>query len=632
MSQPIAQTQVAQRAFTKSERNLTLGAVLVVFLLGALDNTIVSTAMPRIIADLDGLSLYTWVTTAYLLASTVMVPIYGKLSDMYGRKPILSFGVSLFLVGSVLCGLAGEFGALPLLGSGMTQLIVFRAIQGLGGAALFSSAFAIIADIFPPAERGRYQGLFGGVFGLASVLGPIIGGFFTDHGSVTLLGYAVAGWRWVFYVNLPLGLVALYLIASKMPLLKAGSGGGKIDFAGAGLILSAFVPLLLALTWGGSTYPWASPTILILFGVAALSLVMFVVVELRVKNPILPLELFRVPVFSIANGASFIINIAFLGIIMFLPLFMQLVLGISATNSGFTLLPLMAGLIASSTLTGLLVTRTGRYKLFMIFGSLMLLAGVFTLTSISLDTTQLGLAWRMVIVGIGLGPAQSLFTLAIQNAVPQAQLGVATGASQFFRQIGSTIGLAVFGSLLTLSVGTAIPKHLPDIPALQSQKFDIGALQGAGAGGDIGASIAAGFDRLYAQTEAAVGGNAAARVALLNGAQTPAQVKDLVRAAPPLSAAAKAQALEQLRAGLNTQAQTLSAQVLRAVEQGFAESIRLLFWVSFAIIAVGTLIVFFIPELPLRKGIPDERALQEAVPQNAGAIGEPALVAGTSQK
>ena len=317
MSQPATPVSVTRPAFTKSERNLTLGAVLVVFLLGALDNTIVSTAMPRIIADLNGLSLYTWVTTAYLLASTVMVPIYGKLSDMYGRKPILTFGVSLFLVGSMLCGLAGEFGPLPLLGSGMTQLIIFRALQGLGGAALFSSAFAIIADIFPPAERGRYQGLFGGVFGLASVLGPIIGGFFTDHGTVTVLGYLVAGWRWVFYVNVPLGLVALYLIATQMPLLKAGVGGGKIDFAGAGLILSAFVPLLLGLTWGGSTYPWTSPTILILFGVAALSLVAFVVVELRVKNPILPLELFRVPVFSIANAASFIINIAFLGIIMF---------------------------------------------------------------------------------------------------------------------------------------------------------------------------------------------------------------------------------------------------------------------------------------------------------------------------
>ena len=354
---------------------------------------------------------------------------------------------------------------LPLLGSGMTQLILFRALQGLGGAALFSSAFAIIADIFPPAERGRYQGLFGGVFGLASVLGPIIGGFFyrPRHGHAAWSPGRGVALR-VFYVNVPLGLIALYLIATQMPLLKAGSGGGKIDFAGAGLILSAFVPLLLALTWGGSTYPWASPTILILFGVAALSLVAFVVVELRVKNPILPLELFRLPVFSIANAASFIINIAFLGIIMFLPLFMQLVLGISATNSGFTLLPLMAGLIVSSTLTGLLVTRTGRYKPFMIFGALVLLVGVFTLTSISLATTQLGLSWRMVIVGIGLGPAQSLFTLAIQNAVPQAQLGTATGASQFFRQIGSTIGLAVFGSLLTLSVGTAIPKTSAEYP------------------------------------------------------------------------------------------------------------------------------------------------------------------------
>jgi EmrB/QacA subfamily drug resistance transporter len=459
---------------TPRERNITLAAIMVVFLLSALDNTIVSTAMPRIISDLEGLNLYTWVTTAYLLASTVMVPIYGKLSDIYGRKPILITGIIIFLLGSILSGMAGEFGALPLLGGGMTQLIIFRGVQGLGGAALFTSAFAVIADLIPPRDRGKYQGLFGGVFGLASVLGPIIGGFFTDLGTVTLFGYAIAGWRWIFYVNLPLGLFALYLISNRMPRLGGGQPG-RIDYPGALLVITTFVPLLLGLTWGGSVHAWTSPLILGLLGGSLASLLLFIFVELRSSNPILPLELFRNPVFTAANAAAFVLNIAFLGVVMFLPLFMQLVLGISATNSGFTLLPLMAGLIGSSAITGLLVSKTGRYKIFMLAGSAVLLAGLWLLTQISLETTSFDLGWRMIIVGIGLGPAQSLFTLAVQNAVPRQQLGTATSASQFFRQIGSTIGLAVFGTLLTFYVGQDIPRRLPDIPALQEQKFDIGA-------------------------------------------------------------------------------------------------------------------------------------------------------------
>jgi EmrB/QacA subfamily drug resistance transporter len=483
---------------TPRERNITLAAIMVVFLLSALDNTIVSTAMPRIISELQGLNLYTWVTTGYLLASTIMVPIYGKLSDIYGRKPILIVGIIIFLLGSMLSGLSGEFGTLPLLGGGMTQLIIFRAVQGLGAAALITTAFAVIADLIPPRDRGRYQGLFGGVFGLASVLGPIIGGFFTDLPTVTLFGYAIAGWRWIFYVNVPLGLFALYLIAKQMPRLGGGQSG-KIDYLGAALVVITFVPLLLGLTWGGSTYPWGSPTILILLGGSLVSLILFIIVEHRSSNPILPLELFKNPVFTISNAAAFVLNVAFLGVVMFLPLFMQLVLGISATNSGFTLLPLMGGLIGSSIITGLLVSRTGRYKIFMLIGSAILLVGLWLLTQISLETTTFELGWRMIIVGIGLGPAQSLFTLAVQNAVPRRQLGIATSASQFFRQIGSTIGLAIFGTLLTFHVGRDIPKYLPDIPELQNQTFDIGVLnqvQGEGAGlpgGELEHGIKQGF-------------------------------------------------------------------------------------------------------------------------------------------
>ncbi len=586
---------------TIRERNITLAAVMVVFLLGALDSTIVSTAMPVIIAQLDGLELYAWVTTAYLLASTVMVPIYGKLSDMYGRKPILVVGIVLFLLGSMLSGLAGEFGDLPLLGSGMVQLVFFRALQGLGGAALFSSAFAIIADLIPASERGRYQGLFGGVFGLATVLGPLIGGFFTDHGTITIAGAVIEGWRWVFYVNLPLGLFSLYLITSWMPDLHFVKKPGRLDLPGAALIVTAFVPLLLALTWGGTTYPWTSARILGLLAVAAASLIGFVLVERRSANPILPLDLFRVPVFATANAASFVINVAFLGIVMFLPLFMQLVLGISATNSGFTLLPLMMGLILSSTAAGLIVTKVQRYKPIMLVGSAILVVGVFFLTQIDLQTTQFGLAWRMVVVGIGLGPAQSLFTLAIQNAVPMSQLGVATSASQFFRQIGSTIGLAVFGALLTYSVGVEIPRAAPFLPAaVLEQGFDLSALRpGAGESDD---PIADAFDALYAQVELALGGDAAARDALLGDPLTPPQVTELLRTTEVLEEPARAGVLAALRTGLDQQAAVLGERLGEAVRVGFAASIRLLFQVSLAITVVGSLLILLVPELPLRTG------------------------------
>ena len=266
--------------FTPTERRITLIGVLIVFLLSALDQTIVATAMPVIISQLQGLALYSWVTTAYLLSSTVMVPIWGKLGDLYGRKPILIWGIGLFLFGSWLSGLAGEFGNLPLLGSGMVQLIFFRAIQGLGGGALFTTAFAIIADLFPPRERGKFSGIFGSVFGLASAIGPLLGGYFTDHGTVTIAGHVVAGWRWVFYLNLPVGMIALFMVIVKMPKLSHAAKG-KIDYLGAILIVAACVPLLLGLTLGGQTYPWTSPQVLGLFAPFAAATCLFVFVEAR---------------------------------------------------------------------------------------------------------------------------------------------------------------------------------------------------------------------------------------------------------------------------------------------------------------------------------------------------------------
>ena len=467
--------------FTDIEKRVTLWAIAIVFLLSALDQTIVSTAMPRIISELHGLTLYSWVTTAYLLTSTVAVPIWGKLGDLYGRKPVLLAGIGFFLAGSWLSGLSGEFGRLPLLGGGMTQLIVFRAIQGIGGGALFTTAFAIIGDIYPPRERGRIGGMFGAVFGLSSTIGPLIGGYFTDHGTVTLAGHLIAGWRWVFYLNLPLSVISLFMILVKMPKMSH-QPKGKIDVLGAGLIIATVAPLLLALTFGGPAHPWGSPLVLGLFGASAVGLLLYVVAERFAADPILPLGLFKNRVFSTANLAGFLVSMSFMSTVAFLPLFMQLGQGVKATTSGLSTLPLMGGIMGSSMVSGWLVSRTGRYKLMMIGGLLVTALGIFLLSRMDADTSLIDLGWRMAVLGVGLGPGQSLFALAVQNAVPASQLGVVTSSSQFFRQIGSTIGVAIFGTLLTASLNSSLGRIMPGV--------DVNKLRGMGAAAQGGAAPA----------------------------------------------------------------------------------------------------------------------------------------------
>ena len=447
----------ARQTFTREETRITIVGVMLVFLLGALDQTIVSTAMPRIVAQLKGLNLYAWVTTAYMLSSTVMVPIYGKLNDIFGRKPILITGIVIFVSGSALCGLSGEFGSLPLLGGGMTQLIVFRGLQGIGGGALFTSAFAIIGDLFPPRERAKYAGLFGGVFGLASILGPVVGGFFTDLGMTHLGSLQIAGWRWIFYLNIPVAAVSLFMITLKMPTLTHRAPG-RIDFVGAALIVVTFVPLLLALSWGGRDHPWGSPLIVGLLVLSAVGLVAFAWVESVVDNPILATSLFRNRVFSTANAANFVTSMAFMGSVAFLPLYLQLGEGLKATASGLAMVPMMVGMIASSTVCGQIINKTGQYKPIMIGGSVMLIAGLFLISRAGPGGGQLDIAWRVLVMGIGLGPSMSTFNIAVQNAVPQNQLGVATSSSQFFRQIGGTVGVALFGAVLIHSFATEAAK------------------------------------------------------------------------------------------------------------------------------------------------------------------------------
>jgi EmrB/QacA subfamily drug resistance transporter len=454
--------------FTDGERKTTLYGLLIVFLLAALDQTIVATAMPRIISELHGLALYAWVTTAYLLTSTVMVPIWGKLGDLYGRKPMLLASILFFLVGSWLSGLSGEFGALPVLGGGMTQLIVFRAIQGIGGGGLFTVAFAIIADLFPPRERGRYAGLFGAVFGLSSTVGPLVGGYFTDHGTVQLLGGTIAGWRWVFYLNLPLSLLSLFMILVKMPKMSH-TPKGKVDVLGAVLIVATFVPLLLALTFGGHSHPWGSPVVLGLFAVSATGLVLYVIAERFASDPILPLSLFRNRTFWTGNLAGFLISMAFMSTVAFLPLFMQLGQGVKATTSGLSTLPLMAGLMVSSIAAGRLASRTGHYKWMMVAGVVVTFIGIYLMSRMHAETSRADLAWRMLVLGIGLGPGQSLFNIAIQNALPPGQLGIVTSSTQFFRQIGSTMGVALFGTFVTNRLNQSLSSSMPGVDLTRLQ-------------------------------------------------------------------------------------------------------------------------------------------------------------------
>lgn len=413
-------------------KTITMVGVLLAMLLSSLDQTIVGTALPQIVRDLGGLDHISWVVTAYLLASTIAVPIYGKLSDMFGRKWFFFSGIIIFLIGSILSGLSQS----------MIQLIVFRAIQGIGGGAIMGNAFAIIGDLFEPAERGKWQGIMGGVFGLSSVIGPTLGGFLTDNAS----------WRWVFYVNLPLGLIAMAVIAFLMPKIKSAHGDKTIDYLGAGLLISTLVPSLLALMWGGNQYPWASAQILTMAAIGAVSLAAFLAVERKAAQPILPLDLFKNPIFTVSVMLTFLTSAALFGAIVYIPLFAQLVMGASATNSGAILTPLMLGLVFSSITSGQIISRTGKYKTMAKLGLFVLAAGLILLSTMGAQVTPLGLMLRMVVTGMGLGLTMPIFTLSVQNAFDSSRLGVVTAGSQLFRGIGSTVGTAILGSVFNASL------------------------------------------------------------------------------------------------------------------------------------------------------------------------------------
>lgn len=529
----VPQVQMAPRA-----RAAVLGAVLLGLFLSALDQTVVGTALPRIVTDLHGNNLYTWVVTAYLLSSTITVPIYGKFSDVYGRKVMLLIGVTIFLLGSALSGLSQD----------MTQLILFRGLQGLGAGALFPISLAVIGDLFTPRERGRYQGLFGAVFGLSFIVGPFVGGWITDN----------VGWHWVFYVNLPIGLAALAVIATVLPNFRPAvkTSARDLDYLGIAVFTLSIVPILLGLTnkgltqKDGSLNSWTDPSVggLILFGIALLAV--FLWVEGRANHPIIPMSLFRSRTFSATNLAVFMVSFGMFASVIFLPRYFQAVRGFSATDSGYLIWPLLVGLIGSSITSGLVISRIGKYKLILLGAMVLFISGGYLMTHLQTNTGDGYMWFWMLLMGVGIGPAMSGFTVVVQNAVPVSQLGVATSTMIFLRQIGGSVGLAISGTLFSQSFTSDIPASLSaqGIPAALAERFaHKGTGSGSGSGNLTGVNLAV-----------------------------------------------------QLRHALPAQYQSLIPRIVTGIHEAFSLAIAQVFWLSFWAGVLALLAALLIREIPLR--------------------------------
>lgn len=509
---------------------ITVFGLMLALLLAALDQTVVGTAMPRIIAELQGFNRYAWVTTAYLLTSTAVVPITGKLSDLYGRKLFLVGGAVFFVATSMLCGLAQD----------MNQLIVFRGLQGVGGGILMSTVFTVISAIFPPAERGKIQGIFGGVFGLSSIAGPLIGGFLTDNLS----------WRWVFYVNLPVGIAAISVLVAMFPNIRPQHDiRPRIDFLGSAALVATVTPLLLALSWAGHDYPWASPQIIGLLLFTVVMLAVFLLIEQRAAEPVIPLRLFKNGIVSLATLGLGIAAVGMFGGILYIPLFIQGVIGYSATSSGSLLAPMMATMLITSIVGGQYISRTGRYRWIGVGGMACMAFGMFLLGGMGPGTDFTVVVRNMMIMGLGMGPAMPVFTMAAQNAVDMRELGVVTSLTQFSRSIGSTIGAALFGSLLTNRFGETLQRDLP-------------AVMGG--------------------TEAPAG---------LTALQNPQVLVD----------PASANALHASFTALGPQGEALYQAMMTTIKAGLAAALNETFLMGAAVLGIGMVLMFLMKELPLRK-------------------------------
>ncbi len=531
-SAPAASRPAAPTAYHELPRQaliLTIVGLMLALLLSALDQTIVGTAMPRIIADLHGFDHYAWVTTAYLLTSTASVPIVGKLSDLYGRKLFLLGGAAAFIFTSALCGLSQD----------MTQLIVFRGLQGIAGGVLTATVFTVISSLVPPAQRGKIQGAFSGVFAFSSIIGPLLGGYLTDQLS----------WRWVFYVNLPVGLIALAVLWFSFPNIRPSVASRQIDYLGAGALVLGVVPLLLALSWGGTEYPWTSAPIVGLLLLALVMIPVFVGIEARVPEPIIPLALFKNRIVSVAAIALAIMSIGMFGAILYVPLFIQGVIGTSATHSGSVMTPMMVTMILGSLTGGQIISRTGRYQIVGLFGLTVTAIGMLLLGGMGPDTDSGTVVRNMLVLGMGLGPTMPVFTLAAQNAVRFEQLGVVTSLTQFARSIGGTLGAALFGALLTNRFAPAFAANVP------------------------------------ADVQAAV----------------PAPLLDQFHNPQLLLNPQAAGVIEGQFAALGPRSQQLYEGVFGAVRIALATSLHEVFLFGAVVVAVGAVATLFLEEIPLRK-------------------------------
>ena len=541
-----------------------LGAILLALLLGALDQTIVGTALPTIVTDLKGNDLYVWVVTIYLLTSTISVPFYGKLSDFYGRKPLLLFGITMFLIGSALSGMSQT----------MEQLILFRGIQGIGAGSLFPISLAVIGDLFTPAERGKYQGLFGAVFGLSALVGPAMGGFITDN----------VGWHWIFFVNVPIGIVSLAVVGRVLPSIRRPHGGLNLDWLGGAVFVAGMIPLLIGLT-NKQFHDWSDPSVGGLVAIGLALLVVFLFIESRVREPIVPLDLWRDRTYAGSLVATFFASFGFFSAVIFLPRYYQVVLGESATASGYALMPLLIGVIASSIVSGQIVARSGKYKVLLLVSVTLLGIGSFLFTNLA-SSTETPMIWLwQLILGIGIGPTLAVFTIVVQNAVPFSKLGVSTSNLTFFRQIGGTVGLAIAGSLF----GTQLTKLLPErLVANGIPQQAVDQLQGQGGGGAFDLNNLVG-----------VGQNLGDAIL----AALPEQVRPIVEPMIP--------------------------RIVTSIYEAISFAIASVFWLGVIAAAVAFVAVVAIRELPLRSslGPVTERPAPAGEPASAGqpaAVGQPA--------
>src|ERR1700737_30468 len=513
----------------------TIG-VMLALLLAALDQTIVGTALPRIVAELNGLDRYSWLITGYLVASTVVVPIAGKLGDLFGRKPFLIAGMIGFVAASALCGVSQD----------MTQLIIFRVLQGLFGGMLFASAFTVLGDIYSPAERARIQGLFGAVFGLSSIIGPVVGGFLTDN----------LGWRWVFYVNLPVGLLGVLVVTAFLPFVRTKASWRDIDFIGSAALAAGLIPVLVALSLA-KDQGWTSVQVLGLLGFGVAMLVAFFVIEQRVKEPIVPFSLFKNRAFAISMIVGFFAALGMFGMIIFVPLELQGVLGVSVTNSGLLLTPMMLGLIVASILSGQLIPRIKHYHYLGTIGVALMMVGIYLLAQTTTATSQMSITIDIVLVGLGLGVTMPLYINAVQSALPQRYLGVGTSQIQFWRNVGGTVSSAVLGSILAQRLPSAIASEIAKL------------------------NLPAAFVNVLGKS-----------------AGNPNQLLD-----PAQIAATKAKLQPQLA--------PLYAQAIHAVRQALALTLHDLFLIAIALSAIALVASLFMPDVPLRSRQPRQASTGE---------------------